>query len=308
MVDHEGVGPALGDKPIVWTLADMNAFTGGCHYSEGCDGYKRECRDCPLLGGVNDGGLAHAGWKRKKAAYAQLKRLHIICPSKWMAERVRESSLLGDKPVHYIPNAFPTQRFTPTHKFVARLRLGLPPDRSLLLFGADSLGNKRKGGEQLRMAIERLKAMGASDNVELVLFGHQTIELPIRSHAMGHVSDDVQLALIYAAADAFIFPSHEDNAPLTVGEAMLCGTPVVAFPVGNVPDLIRHGDTGYIARHLDVDDLVAGIRWVLDTEPSAKILRSIRCRTTAEAIHDPDTAAVRHDRIYEEVIRHGPVT
>ena len=107
--DYDRAGEVLSDKPIVWTLADMNAFTGGCHYAEGCEEYKRECRDCPLLGGTSDAGARSL--EGQEAAYAQLRRLHVICPSKWMAERARSSSLLGDRPVHYIPNAFPIDRF-----------------------------------------------------------------------------------------------------------------------------------------------------------------------------------------------------
>jgi glycosyltransferase involved in cell wall biosynthesis len=300
MFDYERAGEVLADKPTAWTLADMNAFTGGCHYSEGCDGYKRECRACPLLGGESD--LAWQTWKRKKAAYEGMKRLHIICPSKWMAQRVAESSLLGDKPIHYVPNAFPTARFTPTNKVVARIRLGLPLDRKLLLFGADSVGNKRKGGDHLRLALDRLKATGADRGVELITFGHHSIQLPIPSRSMGHVSDDERLALIYSAADAFVFPSLEDNAPLTVGESLLCGTPVVGFPVGNVPDLLRHRDTGYLAKYLDAEDLVNGIRWAIEVDPQEALRRSLRCRTSAAAIHDPVTAAARHESIYKEII------
>lgn len=301
MLDLERLPAQLADKPVVWTLADMNAFTGGCHYSEGCEGYRRECRACPLLGGESD--LAHQNWLRKRKAYAQLKRLHIVCPSKWMAERVAASSLLGGRPVHYIPNAFPVDRFVPTNKLVARARLGLPLDRKLLLFGADSLQNTRKGGDHLKAALERLKASGGNRNVEVIVFGDKSIDLPLPIHPMGHVSDDVRLAQVYSAADAFVFPSLEDNAPLTVGEAMLCGTPVVAFPVGNVPDLLEHGRTGYIARHLDAEDLCQGIRWALEADGRLALQRSLACRLRAERFHDPATAVERHLHVYQEAMR-----
>jgi glycosyltransferase involved in cell wall biosynthesis len=291
LFDYEHAGDELADRPVVWTLADMNAFTGGCHYSEGCEEFKRECRNCPLLGGQSD--LAHQAWQRKKAAYDQMKRLHIVCPSNWMAERVAASSLLGGRPVHVIPNAFPVDRFAATNKVVARAQLGLPLDRKLLLFGADSLDNPRKGGEQLRAAMELLQGQAWAEKVEVVLFGHRGIELPLPCHPMGHVSDDGRLALIYAAADAFVFPSLEDNAPLTVGEAMLCGTPVVAFPVGNVPELVQHRQNGYVARHLDATDLCNGIRWALAGDTRAALERSLSCSVRAASFHDPATAAER---------------
>lgn len=302
LLDYEHVEAGLAQRPVVWTLADMNAFTGGCHYSEGCDGYERECRKCPLLGGDSD--VAHEAWKLKQAAYARIPNLHIICPSRWMAQRVARSSLLGDRPIHYIPNAFPIDRFAPTNKTVARVRLGLPLHRKLLLFGADSVDNKRKGGIQLRECLERLAASGSAreGDVEVVLFGHRSLDLPLRSHSMGHVADDSRLALIYSAADVYVFPSLEDNAPLTVGEALLCGTPVVAFPVGNVPDVVRHRETGYIARYRDAEDLADGIRWAIEVEARAALRRSLQCRMHAAQMHAPHVAAERHVEVYRQAI------
>jgi len=80
---------------------------------------------------------------------------------------------------------------------------------------------------------------------------------------------------------------------------------VVAFPVGNVPDLVRHRDTGYLAGYLNADDLMAGIRWALEVDPQEALRRSLRCRTSAAAIHDPATAAARHESVYEEIIGHA---
>ncbi len=299
MFDYDNAAEVLADRPVIWTLADMSAFTGGCHYSEGCDGYLRECRDCPLLGGKSN--LAHESWKRKKAAYQRLRRLHIVCPSQWMAEHVAASPLLGDKPIHVIPNAFPTGRLRPTNKIVARIRLGLPVHKKLLLFGADSLANKRKGGAWLKQAMAMIAQRGSKD-IEVVVFGNSTIDLPLPIHSLGHIAEEERLALAYSAADAFVFPSSEDNAPLTVGEALLCGTPVVAFPVGNVPDLLADRETGYLARHQDAADLVCGIDWALNVDAKAAMRRSIRCRQSAAAYHDPVLAANRHVEVYRQAM------
>ncbi len=294
----------LADKPVVWTLADMNAFTGGCHYSEGCEGYKQECRKCPLLGGKSD--LAHEAWKTKRAAYAKIKNLQIICPSEWLADCARSSSLFGDRPVHMIPNAFPVNRFTPTNKLVARMRLGLPLDKKLVVFGADSLDNTRKGGDILAESIRILQSRGEAENIEGVFFGAASLELGIESHNMGRVQKEKRLSLIYAAGDVFAFPSREDNAPLTVAESLLSGTPVVAFPVGNVPELIRHEDTGYIARYEDAEDFAGGLVWALAAPRSAAALaRGMRGHMAARAHNDPRLSVARHLRLYESMLARG---
>lgn len=292
----------LADKPVAWTLADMNAFTGGCHYSEGCEGYKMECRDCPLLGNSSD--LAHQAWQKKRAAYARIKNLHIICPSQWLADCARASSLFGDRPVHVIPNALPVDRFKPTNKLVARLRLGLPLDKKLVVFGAHSLSNRRKGGDILVQSIRHLRDMGKAEGVEGLFFGSSSLDIGVKGHNMGHVSDEAKLSLIYSAADVYAFPSREDNAPLTVAESLLSGTPIVAFPVGNVPELIRHKDTGFIARYEDARDFAEGLVWALAGHRSREATsRGLRCCVTARAHNDPSIAVARHIHLYEMMLK-----
>jgi len=298
--DYENAD-VLSEKPVVWTLADMNAFTGGCHYSEGCTNYKNDCRNCPLL--AEGSRLAHSAWRTKRKSYAKLRNLHIICPSQWLAERARESSLLGDRPIHVIPNAIPVDRFTPTDRLEARKRLGLPLDRKFIAFGAENVANKRKGGDILAESVGRLRQKGLLEGVEGLFFGRGNLALEIKSHNMGHVLDEAHLSLIYAAADVFAFPSREDNAPLTVVESMLSGTPVVAFPVGNVPELVTHLDTGYIAQYEDAQDFAEGLAWALsDTDSPEAVERRNRARRRAWAHNDPKVAAQRHLTLYRQML------
>lgn len=303
ILDYQNVGEVLGDKPIVWTLADMNAFTGGCHYSEGCEGYQRECEQCPLLGGNSK--LAHKGWKIKQKAYRKIKNLEIICPSAWLAEKVKKSSLLGTRKVHVIPNAYPTKDFTPVNKVAARLKLNLPLNKKLILFGAESLSNMRKGGDLLTEALKFLKQTSLlAENIEVVAYGKHSIDLPLFTYFLGFLKTREQLKLAYSACDVYAFPSREDNAPLTVGESLLCGTPVVAFPVGNVPDLVEHKKNGYIASYENTRDFAEGIRWVTEGMSHQDFLKmSINCRLVAANYHDPTTAAQRHISVYQKMLR-----
>lgn len=299
-MDYAHLGETVGDKPIAWTLADMNAFTGGCHYSEGCTGYKDECRKCPLLGGTSE--IAHETWKAKRDGYAQIKNLHIICPSQWLADRARESSLFRGRPVHMIPNALPIDRFKPTNRIVARQRLGLPLDKRLVAFGADSLNNRRKGGDILCEAMQLLAKRGSAKDVEGLFFGSSSLELNVPTHNVGFVTEEEKLSLVYAAADVFAFPSREDNAPLTVVESMLSGTPVVSFAVGNVPELLEHKVNGYIAAYADAEDFAAGLAWVLNEIDGREALRlGLNSHLLARRHNDPATAVARHVALYESM-------
>lgn len=305
-INYDEMAEIVRDKPVVWTFHDMNPITGGCHYSEGCEGYQNECRDCPLLSGASD--LAHRAWRRKRDAYAQIKSLDVIAPSDWLADCTRSSSLLGDRAVHVLPNIFPSDSFEQTNRIVARQKLGLPLDKKLFVFGADSLNNKRKGGDILAESLKHLHAMqidgepGTKD-VEGIFFGASTLELDVPVHAMGYVSDPVRLALIYSAADVFAFPSREDNAPQTVIEALMSGTPVVGFGVGNLPETVVHEDTGYLARYCDSEDFAQGLAWAFaQTRTPVGVQRGLRARLNARRHNDPDAAIAQHAQLYRAIL------
>ena len=299
MLDYKHINRTLQDKPIVWTLADMNAFTGGCHYSQGCDGYMRECENCPLLGGGVS--LAHKTWQIKKKAYEGLKNIHIVCPSAWLAERARKSSLLKGKPIYVIPNIYPVDKYIPVNKNVARMELGLPIDKKLIMFGADNLTVRRKGGDMLASLAETLAQHTNGYEIEFMLFGRDVINIDLPVHRLGYVSDEKQLSLMYSAADVYLFPSREDNAPLTVGESLLCGTPVVGFPVGNVTDVIIHKESGYIAEYLNYDDLVRGIYFILDQDEEYALRQSLRCRLTMQNLCSEENTINKYIQLYRDI-------
>jgi len=152
-------------------------------------------------------------------------------------------------------------------------------------------------------SVGHLRKSGEAANVEGLFFGSASLDLSIKAHNMGHISDERKLSLIYSAADVFAFPSREDNAPLTVVESMLSGTPVVAFPVGNVPELVTHGETGYIAAYGDPEDFARGLAWALrETDSSAARQRGFAAHIAARAHNDPDRAVERHVSLYRQLV------
>ncbi len=142
MLDYQHLHNVLKDKPVIWTLADINAFSGGCHYSNGCNEFTKECCNCPQLGGINP--ITPEILRYKRHSYEGLN-LHFVCPSRWIANKARTSSAIGDYPIHVIHNAYPVDLFKPHDKMDARRQLGLPENKKLVLFGADSVTNTRKG-------------------------------------------------------------------------------------------------------------------------------------------------------------------
>lgn len=265
------------NKPVVWTLHDMWAFCGAEHYTEEFrwrEGYLRGNR--PSYESGFD--LNRWTWERKRKHWK--RPMHIVTPSRWMADCVRESALMKDWPVTVVPNALDTERWQPLEKKLARQLLGLPTDMPLLLFGAMGGGNDpRKGFDLLLQALSHLR--GEIPGLNLVVFGQlaprHPPDLGFPIHYTGHLHDDLSLRALYSAADTLVIPSRQDNLPNTGVEALACGTPVVAFDVCGLPDIVKHKFTGYLAKPFEANDLAAGIKWLFsDSQRLATLMSNSR--------------------------------
>lgn len=294
------------NKPIVWTFHDSNAFTGGCHVRYDCDHFLKECGDCPVLKYNGSDDSSHRIWKRKAKAYSKLD-LTIIAPSKWMADSVKRSSLLGTAKVINIPNTLDTTVFKPSVKSEARTKLGLNPEKFILMSGfMPSRKDLHKGTPYLVEAIELfIKDHQVSpDLVELVVFGNRdeknVPEFPIHTTFLGTIADDEKLALCYSAADVFLAPSLEDNLPNTVMESLACGTPIAAFTTGGIPDMVKHKSNGYLAEYKSSADLAAGIAWIYHYPNRAEL--NFNARQTIEQHFAERKIAGQHIELYKSLL------
>jgi glycosyltransferase involved in cell wall biosynthesis len=286
------------NKPIIWTLHDMWAFTGGCHYSQGCSRYQTHCQNCPLLDNPHKHDTSYHVFEDKLKHWRDVP-MTIITPSRWLADCARQSVILGSKNIEVIPNPIDTTEFYPFDKTCARKLMKLPADKKLILFGAGYIHAPGKGFSALQTALAELNP----DTTELVLFGGGDVDaraLPVRVHPQG-VVDDLRLLLLYNAADVLVLPSREDNLPNTVMEALACGTPCVAFNIGGMPDMIDHQQNGYLAQPFEVADLAKGIEWVL-SEADAAVL-SHHARQKVLSHFSMDTVAKQYITVYERVLQ-----
>jgi len=268
--------PAI-EQPIIWTLHDMWAFTGGCHYAGDCERYQQHCGACPQLASKREFDLS--GWTfRRKQRHWHDQQFQIVCPSKWLAHCTQKSALLKKRPVHIIPYGIDLERFYPIDRAEARQSLGLPQDRQLILFGAmGAESEKRKGFSYLRDA---LRYISLHERPELVVFGDSGKTLTditgLKTHSLGFLAREDEIIRAYSAADVFVAPSTQDNLPNTVIEALACGTPCVAFRIGGMPDMIDHLRNGYLASPLMTDDLWQGIVWVLEHSEPTQLKQAAR--------------------------------
>ncbi|GAB2704429.1 glycosyltransferase family 4 protein [Mucilaginibacter koreensis] len=311
-VNHSFLNPghlaeiAKLNKPVVWTFHDSNAFTGGCHVRYTCRHFEQQCGNCPLLKAENPTDESHRIWKQKHNAYQRLP-FTVIAPSTWMQQSVSAASLMKGKPVAQIPNTLETDIFKPLDKEAARQQLGIPADKFIYLTGfMPSRKDLHKGGAYLMESLQLLKEkLGAdAEKVELVIFGNRSTEnlpeFPFATQFLGTINNDEQLALCYAAADAFLIPSLEDNLPYTVMESLACGTPVVAFTTGGIPNMVQHEVNGYLAAYRSSESFMQGMEWVFSHTDTTQLRQQAR-QTVMEKFSE-EVIAVQHIQLYQQVL------
>lgn len=294
------------DRPIVWTLHDSWAFTGGCHIPFECTRYKAACGSCPHLGSSKETDLSRGLWNRKARHWKGLN-LTVVTPSRWLADCVKDSSLFSDVRVEVIPNGLDLNRYKPVNQQTAREMLNLPGDKKLILFGAmDSLSDRNKGFQFLQTALQHLAEQGWGGKAELIVFGASKPltppDLQLKTHYPGILHDDISLSLLYAAADVFVAPSIQENLSNTVMEALACGTPCVAFDIGGMPDMIIHEYNGYLAKPFEPIDLTSYIIRILSDDNHREKL-SCQARTKVERDFEIGKIAGQYLNLYDDILR-----
>lgn len=296
--------------PIVWIPPDQEAVTGGCHYSFGCDGFTRQCGCCPQLNSNNPRDRSNLVWHRKQSYLSEVQ-LSFAAPTSWVRARISESSLFRSHKIELIPYAIDPAIFRPFDQSVARDLLQIPVDKKVIFFGATYLEDRRKGMPLLMESLDRL-AVTLKENLSLQpddvfllvagLQGQRLLEgLPFAGKYVGHLNNDLLLALAYQAADVFVCPSVEEAGPMMIPEAMLCGLPVAAFDTGGAPDIIKHKQTGYLAKLGDSADLANGIYFLL-TLQSPELARE-SARQSGLAAHAPPVVVDRHLTFYRSLLK-----
>lgn len=291
--------------PLVWTLQDMWPFTGGCHYSQDCRKYTQACGNCPQLLGQKQNDLSSSVWRRKAKVLKNLN-LTVIGPSSWISQCARDSSLLGSKRIKTISFCLDTEQYRPTQSSIAKDILGLPRNRMLILFGAlRATDDYRKGFQLLRAALQKVSQSNLSAQVAFAIFGSSKpdaqIDIGCDTYYLGHLNDNLSLALAYSAATVMVVPSVQESFGQTASESLACGTPVVAFNSTGLTDIIDHQQNGYLATPYEVDDLAQGIMWTLEQSIQSNDLR-LNARRKAEEAFSLEIQANRYRDLYTEIL------
>ncbi len=292
------------EKPAVFRLADMWGLTGHCVYSYDCNRWKTGCGQCPYLDNYPSISRdnTHLEWKLKNWVYSR-SNLTIVTPSKWLAEEAKQS-MLSRFAIHHIPHGINTEVYQPLDPILCRQLLNISPEKKVLMFVAHNLNERRKGGDLLKTALTNLPDSLKQDLLLLTIGnGGETIAETVGINALnlGYVSGDRLKVIAYSASDLFVFPTRAETFGLVLQESMACGTPMVSFNVGGVPDLVRHGVTGYLAKPEDAKDFSQAILQLLEDDRLRETM-SQNCRQIAVEEYPVKLQAQRYIELYKQIL------
>ncbi|MBN2781673.1 MAG: glycosyltransferase family 4 protein [Campylobacterales bacterium] len=289
--------------PIVWSLHDMWAFTGGCHYDEECGGYLKECGNCKVLGSGKANDLSRKIYNIKQKTFSKCENMTIVGLSKWLSQCAQNSTLLKDKRHINLPNPIDTTIYKPFDKEKSRELWSLPQDKKLVLFGAmGATSDPRKGFEELSKAMQKLDK---NSDIEFVVFGssrpQNAPDFGFKTHYLGSLADDVSLVTLYSAVDVMVVPSLQENLSNAIMESLACATPVVGFDIGGNSDMIVHQKNGYLAKPFDTNNLADGIEWILNNDSYNELCTNAREKVMQE--FDSVVVAKKYIELYREILQ-----
>jgi glycosyltransferase involved in cell wall biosynthesis/4-hydroxybenzoate polyprenyltransferase len=294
-------------RPVVWTLHDFEPMTGGCHFPAGCNGFKTTCQNCLQLK-QDPFGVPAAVLRDKKALWAG-QRFVLTSPTHWLAELAQKSAVFGSawkKPV-VIPPPIDTKIFQPLSQVSARRSLGLSEVGPHILCGADDYRERRKGADILRRILTRCSARLAplNEKVTVISVGQASLNLEeadgLQYRHLGHLNSEQEMALAYAAADLFILPSVEDNLPNMVIESLSCGTPVVAFDIGGIGEVLEDGKHGRLVGAGDENAMSEAVISLLSDPAHLGIMRT-ECRREIESRCGYEAIGNRYLQVYQKLL------
>jgi len=256
-------------KTVVLTPHDLWAVTGGCHFPGECRQFLSQCYPCPLL--EEDPVAFVPACQQVKTEVLTNILDGIICPSHWISTEFAAHANFCRVPRSVVPYCLDEQNFGPEDKLVARKEIGIAPEKLVILFVAHHVNELRKGFGSFMDLLQRLASNAAfvkehRSSLKFVIIGSYPKSMPLNTdfdvELCGFVSDRAKLRRYFSAADLLLYTGNQDNLPNVIIESLACGTPVLAFRAGGVPDMLEERVNGFMAP-------------VGDTEQLERILRNL---------------------------------
>lgn len=257
-----------GAKVIFYPM-DMAIMTGGCHYSWECTNYQRSCGSCPGIFSSDHKDVTNKNFLSKSHFLSKLN-YEVLAPTETLYNQLRLSSLFKQAVIKKLIIPIDENVFQPIDINKAREFFSISLDKKVLFYGAQGINEKRKGFSLLLDFLNILKNYYSKEQILILLAGQCSQELlkniPFEYKYLGVIDLTKELPFAYNSADIYISTSVQDSGPMMINQALLCGTPVIAFNVGVAPDLIKNGQNGFIINNFNCNDMSTKAIHILNME------------------------------------------
>jgi len=285
--------PGLSAKqPTVVTMHDEWLYTGHCAYTLDSDRWLDGCGSCPHLESypsLRVDGTA-GNWRRKAELYRRA-RLHVVCPSGWLLDRVQRSMLApAIASARVIPNGVDLELFAPERRNER--------DESVVVFAAQGARtNPYKDLATLRRALELLRGRQLLA-IALGEAGPEERIGSVRLRSEPFLTRE-EVAKHFRGADVYVHATKADNHPLAVLEALACGVPVIASRIGGIPEQLTD-ETGVLVEPGNPQSLATAISDLLD-DPERRARMSSAAAAAARARFSLDRQVDAYLDLYSEL-------
>jgi len=226
---------------------------------------------------------------------------------RWVIGRCDAVIVLSSWWQHWVQGIVPGQRVVTVHNPVVVMPLADEPKSGAAVLCMGRLG-RGKGSYVLLDAAKQLATLGIE--MRLRLAGDGDVEGVRRRAAELGIADRVDLLgwigpgekrRELAAARLFTLPSFNEGLPMSILEAMAAGLPIVATPVGGIPDAVRDGIDGHLVPPGDVDALAARLAGLLGDPKRARAM-GWAGHERVRAEFSADVLVPRIEALYREVL------
>lgn len=276
-------------RRVFWTLHDTWAFTGGCHYDQGCKKFESDCNGCPQAKKVFSKKISNNKLNKNKY-FRENKNLIIITPSAWLKSMAIKSNTFYEPNIYHIPNGINHTVFKP----ITNMKKTTSSEITLGLCAVDLLDSRKN----IRRALNWLKEI-ANENIKLkILLQGKNAETFKESLQFFRVEtrgyNREEMPIFYNELDYFVNFSLAENLPTTVLEAQACGIPVIVNSIGGSSEMIEVGRNGFIANDLEQ------LRHVLDEQSGRDDIQSLKenSRSLSLEKYDIQSVAAKYIDLY----------
>jgi glycosyltransferase involved in cell wall biosynthesis len=239
LMTYEDVSVISSNKtPIVWTLHDMEPFTGGCHQALSCQGYLRQCALCPEVK-KNYHNYIKSQHNLKFSLKKNLKNVVFVTPSEWLRKKANNSSILGEHRIHLVKNPINNLFFKMSKLEKRRESYGISEKDIVLGFVSTNLNFSLKNYLELKNLVKNLNQFSDTRYILLAIGKIENSKKEDNILEVGYVSSVEEMSEFYQMMDILISVSEAESFGLTVAEAAACRVPALVLAGTGSEEVVR---------------------------------------------------------------------